>query len=194
MPEQFGFADFKVVCDFAVGLDCHPHPTRAKLDGNTNPIAGDFGFSALNSNQVFSDRERVFSFRFDYFVKPLGLLFVGGVEFNAWVSLEESLESYVFVVEDLSLDVGQSHDLRLDSFLDFRFLTRGLFQYGDLHVGQTFGSRSRRGTHSCSHLLHLNFGSRISLPELLFTHRYIYLLETSIHPPFENGGLLEVVL
>ena len=36
----------------------------------------------------------------------------------------------------------------------FRSVRRGRFQYGDLHLGQTFGSPSSRGIHWCSHRSH----------------------------------------
>ena len=91
------------------------------LDWNANPIVGDFGISALDADEVFSDGERIFSFGFDSLIESLSLLFVRRVEFNAWVSLEEPLEPIVFMIENLALDISQPHDLRHDNFLNYHF-------------------------------------------------------------------------
>ena len=80
----------------------------------------------LGPNEVFSDGERVFPFRINALVEPLHLLLVRRVEFDAWISSEEPLESFIFVVEDLALDVGQPHDLRLDDFLDLHLRHQSL--------------------------------------------------------------------
>lgn len=118
-PEQFGLADFEVVGDSAMGLYGDPDPATTEFDWDANPVAGDFGVAPLDPNEVFSDGERIFSLRLDALVKPLCLLLVRGVEFNAGVALQESLEPFVFVVEHLALDIGQPHDFRFDSLLYF---------------------------------------------------------------------------
>jgi len=116
-PEQFGLANLKVISDYAMGLDGNPYTAAAKFDRDANPVASELGVSPLDSNEVFPDGERVFPLRLNAFVESLSLLLVCGVEFNAGVALEESLEFFVFMVEDLSLNVGQPDDLRLDDFL-----------------------------------------------------------------------------
>ena len=141
-PEQLGLADFEVVGDLTVWLDCAPDPAATELDWNANPVARDFGVSALDSDEVFSDGERVFSFGLDALVEPLGLLFVRRVEFDAWVSFEEPLESFVFVVEDLMLNVGQPHDLRLDDFLHLHYSHQ--FVYYCVDSGGFRGERGHR--------------------------------------------------
>ncbi len=117
-PDQLGLANFEVIGEFTMGLDGHPNPATTELDRDANPVASDFGITALDSDEVFSNGERVFSIRLDSIVEPLGLLLVRRVEFDAGVALQEPLESFVFVVEDMALDAGQPHDLRLDDFLN----------------------------------------------------------------------------
>ena len=130
-PEQLGLADFEVVGDLAMGLDGDPDPASAKLGWDAGPVAGDFRVAALDSDEIFSDGERVFSFGLDGFVEPLRLLFVRGVEFNVGIPLQESLEPFVFVVEYLAFSVSQPHDLPLDDFLhlhhDHQFSIRHLW-------------------------------------------------------------------
>jgi hypothetical protein len=65
------------------------------------------------------------------------------------------------VVEDLTLDVGQPHDLRLDDLLHLHHSHQFSIHY--FYSSPFLGERGHR--------------------------KY----SASIHPPFENGGLLEVV-
>ena len=121
-PEQLRFADFEVGDDFVMGLDCYPDPAASELDWDADPVAGNFRVVAFDSGEVFSDEERVFSFGIDAAVEPLGLLFVGGVEFDALVAPQETLKPVVLVIENLALYTRQPNDLRLDDLLNLRFI------------------------------------------------------------------------
>ena len=110
-----------------MGLDGYPDPTVTELDRDANPVACDFCVSVLDSNEVFTDGERILLFGFDALVEPLCPLFVCRIEFNAGTALQEPLQDMVFVVENLALDVGQPYDLRLDDFLHLHFTHRFLF-------------------------------------------------------------------
>jgi len=117
-PEELGLADFEVGGDFTVGLDGHPNSASTELDWDANPVAGNFRITMFNTNEVFSNGDGILPFGLDALIEPLSLLFVGRVEFGAGVTSEESLKSFVLVVEDQTLDVGQLHDLRLDDLLN----------------------------------------------------------------------------
>jgi hypothetical protein len=84
--EQLGLADFVVRLNFTVRLDGDPYPAAAEPDRDANPVAGDLGVPPLDSDEVFSDGERVLPFRLDAPVEPLRLLAVRGVEFNIQVA------------------------------------------------------------------------------------------------------------
>ncbi len=116
-PEQFRFTNFEVGGDFAVGLYGDPDTTMTEFDRDADPVPSKFGLTALDSDEIFSDGEWVFSFGLDPLVEPLGLLLVGRVEFNVGVASEEPLESIIFVSENLTLDIGQTYDLCPDDLL-----------------------------------------------------------------------------
>ncbi len=127
--EQLGLTDFEVSGDLAVGLYGNPDPAATELDWDANPAAGKFSITALDSDEVFSYREWVFSFGFDALIEPPSLLFVRRVEFNAGVALQESLESFVLVVENLSFDSSQPYNFCLDDLLNFHRAHRSLFNH-----------------------------------------------------------------
>jgi len=79
-PAQLGLADFEVVGDFAVGLDGDPDTAATELDLDANPVSCNLRVLAFNSDEVFSDGERVFPFGLDAAVEPLRLLFVRRVQ------------------------------------------------------------------------------------------------------------------
>jgi len=127
LPEQLGLANFVVGFNFAVRPGSDPNTAATKFYWDANPVASDFCVTPLDSDEVFSDGERVFMVGLNALVKPFGLLFVCRVEFDAGVALEEPLEPIVFMVEYLALDAGQPHDLCLDDFLHLRFNRQILF-------------------------------------------------------------------
>ncbi len=122
-PEQLGLTNFKVISDFTMRLDGDPDPSTPEPDWDTNPISCNFRVLMCDSDEVFSDGKRIFPFGLDYFVEPFCLLAVRRVEFNAGIALQEPLESFVFVVEDLTFNIGQSYNLCLDDFADFHQTT-----------------------------------------------------------------------